>query len=225
MNLGSTSVNVVSDGTILLDGGSVFGQIPKSQWELMVKPDRKNRIRLSMNCLLIQTPETNILVDTGAGSKRSDKFKEMYGLNGNKLLKGLKALGLTTRDIDAVVLSHLHFDHGGGCTKLDRTGNAIPTFPKATYMVQRACWEEAISPNERYKSSFYQDDFRPLEEKGQLKLLDGDTEIIPGVTIKFASGPSIGHQIVLVERGSEKIAYVSDLVPTPYHLPLNHLTT
>ena len=147
----------------------------------------------------------------------------MYGLNGNKLLKGLKALGLTTRDIDAVVLSHLHFDHGGGCTKLDRTGNAIPTFPKATYMVQRACWEEAISPNERYKSSFYQDDFRPLEEKGQLKLLDGDTEIIPGVTIQFASGPSIGHQIVLVERGSEKIAYVSDLVPTPYHLPQPHI--
>ena len=223
MNLGSTSVNVVSDGTLLLDGGSVFGQIPKAQWELMVKPDRKNRIRLSLNCLLIQTTGLNILVDTGAGSKRTEKFKEMYGLNGNKLLRGLKALGLTARDIDAVVLSHLHFDHGGGCTKLDRTGNAVPTFPKATYMVQKSCWEEAISPNERYKNFFYQDDFRPMEEKGQLTLLEGDTEIIPGVTIKFARGPSMGHQIVLVERGGEKIAFVSDLVPTPYHLPLPHI--
>ena len=223
MNFGTTSINVISDGTMLLDGGSVFGQVPKAQWEHYVKPDRRNRVRLGLNCLLIQSPTANILVDTGAGSKRPEKFKEVYGLNGNKLLKGLRSLGLTARDIDIVALTNLHFDHGGGCTKLDRTGNAVPTFPKAQYMVQRACWEQANKPNERYEDSFYRDDFLPLEERGMLTLVDGDYEVIPGVTMKVADGPSMGHQIVLVERGSERIVYVSDLIPTPYHLPLSYI--
>ena len=223
MILGTTSIDIVSDGTFLLDGGSVFGQIPKTRWELDVKPDRRNRIRLGLNCLLIQTPEKNILVDTGAGSKRADKFKDLYSLNGNKLLRALRGLGLTARDIDIVILSSLQFDHAGGCTKLDRSGSAGPTFPKAQYMVQRTCWEEANNPNERYKGSFYEDDFLPLEEKGLLTLLDGDTEIIPGVTVKVANGPFEGHQMVFIQRGSERIAYVSDLIPTPYHLPLPYI--
>ena len=223
MNLGTTSVNVVSDGTFLLDGGSVFGQIPKNQWELHVKPDRRNRVRLGMNCLVIRTPNKTILVDTGAGSKRLDRFKEVYGLNGNKLLKGLRVLGLTARDIDIVILTHLQFDHGGGCTKLDRTGSAVPTFPKAEYMVQRSCWEQANSPNERFEGSFYDDDFLPLADKGLLTMLDGNCEIVPGVSVKVADGPSQGHQMVLIEWGSEKIAYVSDLIPTPYHLPLQYI--
>jgi glyoxylase-like metal-dependent hydrolase (beta-lactamase superfamily II) len=223
MNLGSTIINIVSDGTFLVDGGAVFGQIPKSQWENYVKPDRRNRIRLGLNTLLIQTPKLNILVDSGAGSKRQDKLKDTYGLNGNKLMRGLKTLGLTARDIDVVLLSHLHFDHCGGCTKLDRSGGAVPTFPKAKYVVQRACWDEASEPNERYKSHFYQDDFQPLEERNMVEFLDGDAEIIPGVHVKVANGPSDGHQIVLIERGSEKLAYVSDLIPTPYHLPLAYI--
>ena len=223
MNLRTTSVNILSDGTYLLDGGSVFGRIPKSEWELQVKPDRRNRVRLGINCLLIQTPDANILVDTGAGSKRPDKLKETYGLNGNKLLKGLRGFGLTARDIDIVVLTHLKFDHVGGSTKLDRTGNAVPTFPKAQYMVQRACWEEANNPNERYNDSFFRDDFLPLEEKGLLTLLDGDCEIAPGVTVKVAGGPASGHQMVLVERGSERISYAADLIPTPYHIPLPYI--
>ena len=139
------------------------------------------------------------------------------------MLKGLRSLGLTARDIDVVILTQLGFDHGGGSTKLDRTGNAVPTFPKAEYMVQRASWESAFNPNERYQGSYYRDDFLPLEEKGLLTLLDGDTEVIPGVTVKVADGPSQGHQIVLIERGSEKIAYAGDLVPTPFHLPLKYI--
>lgn len=224
MNLGTSSVHVISDGTYLLDGGSIFGQVPKSQWEQYVKPDRRNRVRLALNCLVIQTPESNILVDTGAGSKRADQFKELYGLNGNKLLKELRGLNLTARDIDMVVLTNLHFDHSGGSTKLDRTGDAVPTFPKARYLVQRDCWDEANGPNERYKDAFYKDDFLPLQEKGLLTLLDGDEEVSPGITVKVADGPARGHQMVLVERGSEKIAYVSDLIRTPYHLPLPYIS-
>lgn len=223
MNLGSTTINIVSDGTMLMDGGCIFGQIPKAQWEMQVKPDRRNRIRLGINTLLVQTPKLNILIDTGAGSKRQEKLKDAYGLNGNKLHRGLKNLGLTARDIDVVILSHLHFDHCGGCTKLDRSGNAVPTFPKARFLIQRDCWEEANNPNDRYKNHFFEDDFLPLEEKGLVEFLDGDCEIIPGVKVKVANGPSQGHQIVLIERGSEKLAYVSDLIPTPYHLPLAYI--
>ena len=223
MNMGTTSVSIISDGTLLVDGGSVFGQIPRTQWEVEVKPDRRNRIKLGLNCLLIKTPDTNILVDTGTGSKRTDQLKESYGLNGNKLLKGLRAHGLTARDIHIVIQTSLQFDHGGGCTKMDRTGDAVPTFPKAQYMVQRASWEEANAPNERYKSHYHKDDFKPLQERGVLSLLDGDTEVIPGVTVKVADGPSSGHQIVMVERGGEKIAYTSDLFPTPHHLPLSYI--
>ena len=216
----SNTVSIISDGTLLLDGGSVFGQVPRALWEQHMKPDRKNRIRLGLNCLLVQTPSMNILVDTGAGSKRTEKDRDLYGLNGNKLLKCLKKIGLTAREIDIVVLTHLHFDHGGGCTKLDRSGNAVPTFPKAKYMAQRESWDEAMDPNERGKPAFYQDDYLPLEENGVLTLLDGDCEIAPGVRTKVTNGHSDGHQIVLVEAGSERIAYVGDLIPTPYHLTL-----
>ena len=223
MKFGATSVSIVSDGFLLLDGGSVFGQVPKTLWELHMKPDRKNRVRMGMNCLLIQTPSTNILVDTGAGSKRTESLKDAYGLNGNKLLKEMKKEGVMARDIDVVLLTHLHFDHGGGCTKLDRSGSAGPTFPRAKYLVQRASWEEANDPDERSRPYYNKDDFLPLQESGVLTLLDGDTEIAPGVTAKVTHGHSEGHQIVLVEAGSERIAYLGDLIPTPYHLPLANI--
>ena len=223
MNLGSTSVHIVSDGTFLLDGGTVFGQVPKTMWETSVKPDRRNRIRLGLNCLLIQTPGANILVDTGAGSKRLDRFRDIYGLNGNKLLRELKKLKLTPRDINFVVLTHLHFDHGGGSTKLDRSGNIVPTFPNAEYLVQRACYEEALEPNDRNSAAYVKDDFQPLHDKGMLKLLEGDYEVSPGVSVRVTNGHSNGHQIVLVEGGSERIAYMGDLIPTAYHLPLPYI--
>lgn len=223
MELGTTSINVISDGTFLLDGGSVFGQVPKSTWEQHVKPDRRNRVRLALNCLLIRTPEHNILVDTGAGSKRAEKLKDLYSLNGNKLLKGLREVGLTARDIDMVILSHLTFEHAGGCTKLDRSGNAVPTFPKARYLVQQTCWEEANSPNERVAPHIYTDDFLPLYDKGVVDLIDAEHEVIPGITVKATSGPSTGHQIVMIQRGGERVVYASDLIPTPYHLPLPYI--
>ncbi len=223
MNLGTTTIDIVSDGTFLMDGGCLFGQVPKTEWELQIKPDRRNRIRLSLNCMLVQTPELNILVNTGVGSKRQDKMKEMIRLNGNKLLKELKALGVTARDVDAVILTNLHYDHCGGSTKLDRSGTPVPTFPKAKYLVQESSWNEANSPNERYKDTFYEDDFLPLAEREMIEFIEDEYEVIPGMTVKVTNGVSEGHQIVFVERGSEKIAFVSDLIPTPYHLPLPYI--
>ena len=223
MNLGSTSINLVSDGTMLKDGGSVFGQIPKTEWSQHITPDRNNRVRLGINCMLIQTPDANILVNAGTGSKQSDKLKDTFGLTGNKLLKGLRSFGITARDVDIVILSDLFIEHGGGCTKMDRSGIAVPTFPKARHIVQKSSWEDAQNPNDRFNNRFNPEDFLPLQEKNLIEIIDGDTEIIPGVNIKVTNGPSIGHQIVLVERGSEKVAFLSNLIPTPMHLMPNYI--
>ncbi len=224
MQVGNLSVTIINDGSFLLDGGSLFGQVPKTIWEQKMKSDRKNRVRLGLNCLLIQTPGKNILVDTGIGSKEPENVKEWYGLKCNKLLTELRTLGLTARQIDMVILTHLHFDHAGGGTKIDRTGRATPTFPRATYVVQKSCWEEAVNPSERLKASFHPDDFLPLEEKGQLSLIDGDCEIVPGVSIRVTNGHSRGHQAVVVNSGGEIIAYGGDLIPTSYHVPLPYIT-
>ena len=121
------------------------------------------------------------------------------------------------------MLTHLHFDHSGGCTKLNRTGAAVPIFPRARHLVQKDCWSEAISPNERYEDVFHSEDFLPLQEKGLIELVDGDTEIVPGVALKVADGPSKGHQMVMVNMGSERIVFAGDLIPTAYHLQANFI--
>lgn len=216
----TTSMRLLSDGVIKFDGGSVFGQIPKTEWEDRVNTDRKNRITLGLNCLLLQTGGKNILIDTGIGSKDTDGLKESYGLVPSRLIKSLKNLGLSPKDIDMVVLTHLHFDHCGGCTRFDRAGNLIPTFPKATYYVQRNCWEEANQPSERCQRSYREVDFTPIEENGQLELLDGDTMLLPGLSVTETGGHARGHQGVMLNLGGEKVAFLGDLVPTPFHLNL-----
>ena len=227
MQLDNIQVRVISDGSYLLDGGLVYGQIPKVVWEKDSKPDRQNRVRLGLNCLLIQTPDRNILIDTGVGARHPERNKELYGLSSSKLLRNLRANGLTVRDIDTVVLTCLHFDHAGGITRLDRQGNVIPTFPNATIMVQRSAFKRLQIPNERtIVSTGYtaKEDFELIEENDKLLLLDGDTEIAPGINTVVTDGPADGHQSVLIDLGSEKIAYLSDLVPTPSHVNLPYIT-
>ena len=216
----STAVKVLSDGVIKLDGGSMFGQVPKMAWENSVVTDRKNRMTLGLNCLLLQISGQNILVDTGVGTKDADNDKESLGLVPSRLLKGLKTVGMGPKDIHAVVLTHLHFDHSGGCTRLDRAGNVAPTFPKAKYYVQEACWDEACNPNERCHGTNRADNFLPIEERGQLELLDGDTEIMPGLNVVVTDGHAKGHQMVMVNHGGERIVFLGDIVPTPHHLNL-----
>jgi len=213
----STAVKIISDGVIKMDGGSMFGQVPKVAWESSVVTDRKNRMTLGLNCLLLQVAGQNVLVDTGTGSKEIDQD---FGLVPSRLLKGLKGVGLTPKDVSAVVLSHLHFDHSGGCTRLDRTGKLVTTFPKAKYYVQRACWDEACNPNERCQGSHRSENFLPIEERGQLELLDGDTEIMPGLNVIVTDGHALGHQIVMFQHGGERVVFLGDIVPTPHHLKM-----
>jgi glyoxylase-like metal-dependent hydrolase (beta-lactamase superfamily II) len=216
----STAVKVISDGVIKVDAGCMFGPVPKVVWEGSVATDRKNRMTLGLNCLLLQACGHNVVVDTGVGSKEIDNDKESLGLVPSRLLKGLKSVGLSPKDISAVVLSHLHFDHSGGCTRLDRAGNLVPTFSKARYYVQSKCWDEACHPNERTNGSHRAENYMPIDDRGQLELLDGDREILPGLNVIVTDGHAPGHQMVMFNHGGERVVYLGDIVPTPHHLNL-----
>lgn len=198
----------------------MFGHLPKTIWENKITTDRKNRMTLNLNCLLIQLGGKNIIVDTGVGSKEMDGLREQYGLGPSKLTKALKSMGVSPNQIDIVILTHLHFDHCGGCTRIDRAGDLIPTFPKAKHFVQKVCWDEAMSPSERFRSVYFERDFKPLQEWEQMELLDGDEEILPGLSVTRTDGPAKGHQIVTVNHGGERVAFLGDLVPTAHHLDL-----
>ncbi|HLF03808.1 MAG TPA: MBL fold metallo-hydrolase [Dehalococcoidia bacterium] len=214
----TTSAKVLSDGIVKIDGGTLFGPVPKVDWETTVVTDRRNRVTLGLNCLLLQVGGKNVLVDTGVGSKDNDKDRETLGLVPSRLLKGLKGVGLSPKDIHVVILTHLHFDHCGGCTRMDRTGDIVTTFPKARYYVQRACWEEACQPSVRYSAHYRPDNFMPIADRGQLELLDGDMEVLPGLNVIVTDGHARGHQMVTFRHGGERIAFLGDLVPTPHHL-------
>ena len=220
-----TQLVILSDGNIKLDGGAMFGPVPKALWEQLAPPDRRNRAAFGLNCLLIRNGEHCTLVDTGVGSKEPEKIKDHYGLGSSQLTRQLKNLGISPKEVTGVVLTHLHFDHAGGSTRLDRSGEAVPPYPAATYYIQKAAWEEATHPNERNKASYHSDDFLPIKERGRVRLMDGDTEVAPGVLVKVTDGHTSGHQIVLVNYGGERVAFMGDLVPTLHHLRLPYITS
>ena len=215
-----TKANILCDGTFKVDGGALYGQLAKTVWETMTPTDRKNRVTLGLNCWLLHIAEKWVLVDTGVGSNHDEKDRDHYGLGTNRLFKELKLANLTPKDIDIVVLTHMQFEHSGGSTRMDRTGAIVPTFTRATYMVQRSSWEEALNPSERGRFAYRANNFMPVAERGQLELLDGDTEILPGLQVIECDGPAMGHQLVLFNHGGERLVILGDLVPTPFHLNL-----
>jgi glyoxylase-like metal-dependent hydrolase (beta-lactamase superfamily II) len=217
---GRTALHIVSDGAFKLDGGVLFGQVPKGQWQEWMPADRRNRVKLGLNCMLVRIGERNYLVDTGVGGKHSALARDAFGIATSQLLNALRAFDLGPQDIHGVVLTSLSFEHCGGATRANRRGEVVPTFPKANYYVQREALEEATAPTERQADGFYPDDFLPLQEKERLVLVDGEETIVPGLQVRRASGPTEGHQIVLVTHGGERVAFLGDLVPTPYHLQL-----
>jgi glyoxylase-like metal-dependent hydrolase (beta-lactamase superfamily II) len=218
--VGAARVSVLHDGTIALDGGAMFGVVPRVVWEKRDPPDERNRVTLGLNVALIESGGKRVLVDTGMGDRWSEREVRMYGIDrSTTLIGGLRARGLAPEDIDVVVNTHLHFDHAGGNTRREGDG-VVPTFPRARYVVQRGEWEDARHPHERSRASYREDDFVPVAEADQLDLIDGETEVVPGVRAVPVGGHTTHHQMVVVESGGETLVVPTDLLPTASHLPL-----
>ena len=218
INIGKLQVISFLDGFIRLDGGAMFGVIPKPLWSRLTPSDERNRITIAMRPLLIIHPDANILIDTGIGNKYDEKFADIYGVNSKPgLVNELKDAGFTPNDIDIVINTHLHFDHAGGNTI--KKGNEVsPTFPKATYIIQKTEWETALNPDPRSKASYLPENFIPIEDNGKLKIIDGEEEILPGIKCLKTGGHTEGHQIVLIESENKGALYWGDLLPTIAHL-------
>ena len=192
MKLGQFDLFPVTDGRFRLDGGAMFGVVPRVLWEKCCPADELNRIPLSLTCLLIQAHGKNILVDTGIGTKNDGKFHQMFAVKQTPALyDSLRNLGLSPDDIHVVINTHLHFDHAGGNTLRKEGGRTIPTFPKANHLVQRGEYKDAIQANERTKASYRQENFIPIQESHQWELLDGDTEWFPGISVVVTPGHTI----------------------------------
>ena len=218
--VGDASVTVLHDGTIALDGGAMFGVVPRVVWEKRDPPDERNRVTLGLNVALIESGGQRVLVDTGMGERWSEKEVRMYRIDrSTTLVGGLRARGLGPEDIDVVVNTHLHFDHAGGNTRAEG-GRVVPAFPRARYVVQRGEWDDATHPHERSRASYRADDFLPVAEAGQLDLIDGEAEVAPGVRAVRVGGHTTHHQMVVVESGGETLVVPTDLLPTASHLPL-----
>jgi glyoxylase-like metal-dependent hydrolase (beta-lactamase superfamily II) len=202
----------------------MFGVVPKVLWNRVAPADEMNRIRMAMNCLLIEGEGRRVLVDTGAGPKSDAKFREIFAIERPEaLLEDLAALGLTPADIGTVACSHLHFDHCGGNTARHGDGVVRPTFPNARYLVRRQEWHDAHHANERNRASYISENYDPVEAAGQLVLHDGDLEILPGVCMRNLPGHTRGHQGVFFDIPGARALYTVDLIPTAAHLPLPYI--
>lgn len=223
MKLGNLELNPVSDGLFKLDGGAMFGIVPKPLWIKRIKSDSANRIVLGLNALLIRTPQQNILVNTGIGDKYDEKMRKIYEIkHPPSLAASLDQHGLKPQDINMVILTHLHFDHCGGNTVI-KDGKTVPTFPKAVYVIQKGEWESATNPTERTSGSYIKENFLPLKEHGLLKIIEGDEDVVPGIKVKLTGGHTKYHQVVLIESGGKKAIYWSDLIPTTAHIDLPYI--
>ncbi|RYZ77451.1 MAG: MBL fold metallo-hydrolase [Proteobacteria bacterium] len=230
MKIGPYRIHAIPTGLFGLDGGAMFGTVPKVLWEKTNPADAQNRIEMEARALLLDGgPGQRILIDCGIGGdfiakygeKLGTKFGEMYSVSEEtSVATSLAKLGLKTSDINHVILTHLHFDHTGGATKaID--GKLVPTFESAKYYVQRANYETAVKPNIREKASYYLPNFEPLNEAGVLTFLDGPTEnLLPGVSVLISDGHTHGQQVVKITDGTETLLYCGDLIPTSTHVRL-----
>ncbi|MEE2822640.1 MAG: MBL fold metallo-hydrolase [Acidobacteriota bacterium] len=220
MKFGKLELHLISDGHLWMDGGAMFGVVPKTLWQREMPPDRQNRIRLALNCLLIQTGEANILIDTGCGFKYSKKEIQIYNLdNKTNLLDELAQVSLDPEDIDVVINTHLHFDHCGGNT-IYKNGEIVPTFPQAEYWISRLEYEDAQQPNERTKATYYPHNWEPVEESNLLNIFDGEPEVAPGVQLVHTPGHTAGHYSVKIESEGQVMFFIADLCPTTAHIRL-----
>ncbi len=218
-SLGDLELVALSDGFFWLDGGAMFGVVPRVLWEKKLPPDDGNRIPLGMRPLLIRDGSKTLLIDAGCGDKMDAKLSQIYKLNRRYHLDhALADAGLTADDIDLVVASHLHFDHVGGFTKAGPNGTSVPRFPRAKYIAHRGEWEDATHPHDRSRASYVQENFVPLKDAGVLTLVDDDAEIAPGVRYRRSGGHTSNHQVVMIESAGKTAVFTADMYPTSSHV-------
>ncbi|MGH7669985.1 MAG: MBL fold metallo-hydrolase [Gemmatimonadaceae bacterium] len=224
--IGKWKVHAIQAGGQKLDGGAMFGVVPKPLWERRIPADERNRIQMGMRCLLVEHPRGPVLIDNGLGNKESEKFRGIYGVenagaDGRTWLEdALRQLGVAPDDIVLMIDTHLHFDHAGGNTYVDAEGRVRVTFPRARYVVQRSEYLWATNVNERTAASYFPHNYAPVMEAGRLELVQGEVEIVPGITLMPTPGHTPGHQSVRLDSGGETALFLADLVPTVAHLPL-----
>jgi methylmalonyl-CoA epimerase len=215
---GDLRLAVLHDGGFRLDGGAMFGVVPRPLWEKLAPPDDRHRIQLAMRPLLVEAEWGRMIVDCGAGDKMTPKQTDIYELSRERHLDhALADVGLTSESIDFALATHLHFDHFGGATVRDN-GTLKPRFGKAQYLIRSAEWEDATHPHERNRASYLQDDFVPLKDAGVVRFFEGDTTIKPGVRVERSGGHTGQHQVVYIESGGRTAVYVADMIPTTAHL-------
>ncbi len=222
MIFGDYECHCLDLGEFWVDGGAMFGIVPKLEWQSQMVVDDSNRVRLKTRSLLIQGNDRNILVDTGFGNKLSPQVKYHYGIENNPLDMNLILSGfeLDVHHITDVILTHLHLDHTGGSTV--KIGNQVePTFPNAQYYVQTEQWEQACNPHERDKDSYLPDDFLPLHSHGQLQLIDGSITLFDGIQLMVSYGHTAAQQHVVVKGDDQSLFFCADLVPTASHIPVH----
>jgi len=220
MQFGDYRVEVVPDTEFRLDGGAMFGVVPRNLWSRVCPPDAQNRIRMNMNCVFIDTGRQRILIETGIGEKWSRKHVEMFGITRERTLAAsLRAVGVEPDSISIVINTHLHFDHAGGNTTLSADGQAVPVFPNARYFVSKSEVEHAEAPSERDRASYLPDNWRPLLRSGQLELKEADYEVVPGLRMETYAGHNRSMQCWRLNRAGQTLFGFADLVPMRAHVP------
>jgi glyoxylase-like metal-dependent hydrolase (beta-lactamase superfamily II) len=220
---GDARLTLLSAGSLWLDGGAMFGVVPRVLWARRREPDDRNRIRLAMNVLLVEAGDQRILIDTGAGTRWSEKERDIYGLEVKDADAVLAPAALSADRIDLVVSSHLHFDHAGGNVRADAHGGLEPAFPNARYVVQKGELETARWQNERIRASYRPDDFEPLARDDRLWLVEGEASLGPDVVLRPAPGHTPHMQVPMVVTAERTVAFLADLVPTSSHLPYPYI--
>lgn len=222
--VGSIKIHALEAGLQWLDGGAMFGVVPKPLWEKRIPADARNRIPLALRCLLVEAPNALVLVDTGIGNKEDDKFHEIYGVRNEgdptRLEDAIRDAGFDPSDIDIVLDTHLHFDHAGGNTVRDEAGQVVPAFPGARYVVQEEELAFAKSKNERIRASYLEANHAPISEAGLWDLVRGEATVTEGVRVLPTPGHTPHHHSVLIESDGDTACFLADVCPTSAHVPL-----